>query len=139
MEGDVGGRLEVPVIPVLNFYPVASSGVIANQEFGADRKQMRVLPDLHVIPRNVCVSLRKLEIRGESARFFVQLNYVAARIVNGDVPGSRGIVSLVVEIEVWEASIHRRRKAVFEKLPSARLRTALVLDGGRTPGVEQGA
>jgi hypothetical protein len=73
-----------------------------------------VLPDFHVIPEHVFLLSGKLEIRREPVGVVVYLNYATARIVDEDATGSSGIVSLVGEIEEWEASIHRRTEPVLE-------------------------
>jgi hypothetical protein len=51
---------------------------------------------------------------GESTGLLVQPDYVAAGAVDERVPGSLGIVALVLEIEWPEASIRRRTKPVCQ-------------------------
>jgi len=108
----------MPVIPVLHLHPPPAAGGIEHYEIGCDWKQMGLISDLHVIPRYFVPAFEQSRTPREFAGFFVQLDYVAAQtitdIVDEDVPGARGIVSLVFNIEGAEASIRRRIEPVFQ-------------------------
>lgn len=124
------------VIFVLHFDSGAGSRGVEDHEVGGHGKQMGRGTDFDVVPGDFFVAAREVEIGGESGGFFVELEDVAAGIIDEDVAVARRIELPVVGVEEGEASIGRRVESEFQEILFAHAGMSQVLNGGGTGRVE---
>ncbi len=131
MERDVRRCLEVPVVLVFHVHSRSVAIGVSNFKIRAYREQMSSIADLDVVPRHFFPAIGKPESSGESGGFFIELDYVSAfavDVLDKDVSGPRGIVSLVFHGEGAEASVRRRAESIFQQPLFAYFLVPLVLD-----------
>src|SRR5581483_8530596 len=97
---------------------------------------MGLRSDLHRIPGNFLEAPAEWKLRRKLARIFVHLDHVPTRIVDQQLAGSRGIVSLVFKIEPAEAPVRGRTEPVLQSLPAVRFATPFGFNCGGTLRVE---